>query len=69
MKENIKLHISHIDHVVMYFDPKYLIAANVVGILRWNSGLVSIRPTPCGFMCGPSNIPRLGSLVRLLGGF
>jgi len=69
IKENIKLHNSHIDHVLIDFDPKYLIAANIVGILQWNSGPVSTRPTTCGLLYGPSNILRLRNLVGLLGGF
>jgi hypothetical protein len=39
-----KLHILHIDHVMIRSEPKYLIAAKVAVTVRWNCSPVSTCP-------------------------
>jgi len=44
VKEGLKLHNLHIDHVMIRSEPKYLIGAKVAGTVIWNRGPVPTRP-------------------------
>ena len=44
VKEGLKLHNLHIDHVMIRSEPKYFIGAKVAGTVIWNCGPVPTRP-------------------------
>jgi len=67
MKERIKVYISLINHVVIWSDNKYLIAAKDVGTVRRNSSPDSTRLETHGLMSCPGNNLVLVDQLRLLG--
>ena len=68
VKQRLKLHNLHTDHIVIRSELKYLIGATVAGTVIWNRGPGSIRPKNRGFMSGPGNKPAKTERVGLLGG-
>jgi len=67
VKERLKLHNLHIDHVLIRSELKYLIGAKVAGTVIWNRGPGSTLPKNCWFMSGQVNNPAKTKRVGLLG--
>jgi len=68
VKERLKLHNLHTDHIVIQSELKYFIWVKVAGTVMCNRGPGSTRPKNRGFMSGPGNQPAKTERVGLLGG-
>ena len=48
VEERLKLHNLYIDHVMIWWDLRYLIGAKVAGTVKWNSSAGTTQPTHMG---------------------
>jgi hypothetical protein len=68
VKEWLKLHNLHIDHVMIQSELKYLIGAKVAETRKWNRGMGSTQPKNHGFMSGTGINPAMTEWVLFLVG-
>jgi len=68
VKELLKLHYLHTDHIMIQSELKYLIVAKVAWTVIWTRGPGSTRPKNPGFISSPGNKPVKTESVGLLGG-
>ena len=61
-----KLYNRCIHHVMMLWDLRYLIGAEVAATVKWNHGAGATRRTNCGIMPGPGNNPAKAQRVWIL---
>lgn len=57
-KDHRKLHLLPIYHVVIQWELKNLIAANIVGTIKWNCSQVPNRPKTLTFWSSPGQHPE-----------
>jgi len=68
VKEKLKLHNLHTDHVMIRSELKYLIGAKVGGTVKWNRSPGTTRPQNHGFISGPDNNPAKTKRVGFFAG-
>lgn len=68
VRELLILGSPHIDHVMIWLQPKYLIASQVVRTIKWNRSSVSPLPKTCRLRSAMGTHLVLVSRWELLGG-